>query len=206
MDLVDFANASTDPALVAHNKISLDELQLRTEFCANYLIVLKEQGRVGSASLPSYNEVIKRYIKQLECAMLKSQYSAEIVDMLSFYIATGLVGASEQYGCFASIALGISDEKLQDLLIESNARYWREEPLDHLYVSMVVQGMYGEPAQRLAYHSEICRASVFKLELSSADQKTTDEDAYAIGSFKWLYRRKDISLVAFTRALALFNE
>ena len=42
MDLVDFANASTDPALVARNKISLDELQLRTEFCANYLIVLKE--------------------------------------------------------------------------------------------------------------------------------------------------------------------
>lgn len=164
MDLVDFANASTDPALVAHNKISVDELQLRTEFCANYLIVLKEQGRVGVASLPSYNEVVKRYIKQLESAMLSRQNNAELVDMLAFYVATGLVGASEQYGCFASIALEITDDKLQDMLIESNARYWREEPLDHLYVSIVVQGMYGAPAQRLSYQHDIARAVVFKLD------------------------------------------
>ena len=62
MDLIDFMNASTDPELVGQGRITVDELQLRTEFCANYLIVLKEQGRVGCPSLPSYNEVIKRYI------------------------------------------------------------------------------------------------------------------------------------------------
>ena len=76
---------------------------------------------------------------------------------------------------------------------------------------MAVLGMYGDPDRRLEYQTSIKEAMVLKLDLSKlhnsrVGKDMTDDDAYAISSFKWLFRQETMSFKAFTRALALFNE
>lgn len=77
-EVVRFLNTTTDLNRIDY-EISAEELQFRMEFAANFLMVLKEQGRIkaGQVSMVAqYNEVIFRLVSVLSQDVLAHQEGA----------------------------------------------------------------------------------------------------------------------------------
>lgn len=77
------------------------ELEHRLFFAANFLIVLRAQGRIGgdddsngAENLVLYNNVVQTYINFLgdSIATATSLASLSSVEMCSFYVAGGILG------------------------------------------------------------------------------------------------------------------
>ena len=103
------------------------ELELRLEFAANFLILLRAQGRIASASRDACNQVMERWIRILRNSSLRSQgqdtrsLSARerpaSIEMIAFYVAVGLLGREEQIAAYSPYMIYVQDDSLQSQII-----------------------------------------------------------------------------------------
>ena len=122
--LIRFFCESTNSAHVFQTtgvQLTQEEVWHRVMFAANYLLVLRTQGRVEDDMqlLLEYNEVVDSYIRFLISPLRKSNEVKDLaflppgsasVDMISYYIAAGLVGKDDQLASFAFLMENILDD------------------------------------------------------------------------------------------------
>ena len=125
-DLVEFLDLTTDRegAFRAYGtQLTDQELKHRRGFAANFLLLLRAQGRVASASVESCNRVMERWVDILRSSNLRSQEQENrnvavreppaSIEMIAFYIALGLLGRDAQIEAYHPYMIYIRDDSLQ---------------------------------------------------------------------------------------------
>ena len=118
--LVQFLDTSTE-----HYPENLD-------FAANYLMVLRAQGRIDYTSIKNYNRVLGRYISSL----------GHSEDSTAFYIAFGVLGRENQILCYTDYLLSVEDDSRKKKLIDINEKLFKTEMLEKIYDCLVTYSIY----------------------------------------------------------------
>lgn len=238
MPIIQFLDESTD--IERQNQlfertgvqITEEELQHRLFFAANYLLVLRAQGRIRDdpECISSYNLVMERFVKSLGDSIISptstsasgplSQNTQATVEMLAFYVAVGTLGADNQMAQYAFFMLDVKDDAIQDQVLHVNHGYFKRQMLEQLYHFRLLMGIYGHH-ERIRYRQMLVTEQVRSQEvdihgsLSSQDKGNNSmlgaaeirpEDQEAIDSFKWIFKQRDMDLAQFTKALEKYNE
>lgn len=155
-------------------------------FAANYLLVLRSQGRVEDDTqlLLEFNEVVDAYIRFLISTLTKSNEvkdllflspSSASVEMISYYIAAGLVGRDDQLASFAFFMENILDDALQTQLVAANEKFFTQTMLEDVYTYGITVAIYGEPT-RSEYLRHLLRQGDQALEWRSKDTRAASQD------------------------------
>ena len=171
--------------LVEFLDISTEHYPENLDFAANYLIILRAQGRIDYTSIKNYNRVITRYINQI----------GHTEDSTAFYVAFGVLGEKQQIASYTDYLLSIEDDSRKKKLIDINEKLFQNEMLERIYDCLVTYSIYKD------YNRNHYFSSMSQDHFSPSPAL---EDQENIEIFKWVFEQKGPNI--FTRALGAFTE
>lgn len=205
-NIIYWLEQSTSQELLDEGQIQEEELQMRIEFAASYVIMLREQGRLQVSAKEAYNMIIQRYIQILARSLNAGNQQYEPVEILIFYATVGLLGADEQIGCLCDILRGIRDDSLMSRFITQIYRYFRPEAAESLYHYLIRIGVYGQPEGRLDYQRSL--ETQFHHQPESIE---VHDDLDSVRILRWSFKatamhQQSCPLAFFTRTIASYVE